>query len=125
MEELIEEIEQIITIYNLNLERQKKYYDYPFTNNTAHYYQLMMIQKSLDSWTSCLEKLKKYKKDRWGPIEPRRSKEFEKRIKLEKEGIPGFITPRTIEAMLVYTKQLESRIEQVEGELLSFQRAQQ
>ncbi|MFH5181588.1 hypothetical protein ACHHV8_02540 [Paenibacillus sp. TAB 01] len=66
MEELIEEIEQIITMYKLNLERQKKYYDYPFTNNTAHYYQLMMIQKSLEAWTSCLEKLKKYKKDRWG-----------------------------------------------------------
>ncbi|GFZ93813.1 hypothetical protein GCM10008018_45310 [Paenibacillus marchantiophytorum] len=115
MEELIEEVEHIVYVYKLNIERQKKYYDYPFTNNPAHYYQLMMLQKTLEVWTSCLEKIMKNKKDRWGPVEPRRSKEFDKRIKLEKNGVPGFVTPNTLNAMLTHMKCLESRIEQLES----------
>lgn len=115
MEELIEEVEQIVLTYKLNIERQKKYYDYPFTNNPDHYFILMMLQKNLEVWTKCLEKIRKYKKDRWGPIERRRSKEFENRLKLEKNGVPGFVTPRTLEDMLSYMRRLECRIEQLEG----------
>ncbi|MCK8487015.1 hypothetical protein M0651_07525 [Paenibacillus sp. MBLB2552] len=115
MDELIEEVEQVILQYKLNIERQKKYYDYPFTNNPDHYYKLMMLQKTFEVWTNCLEKIMKYRKERWGPIEPRRSKEFDDRIKNEKNGVPGFVTPRTLDAMLTYIKCLESRIEQLEG----------
>lgn len=115
MEELIEDVERIIHIYKLNIERQKKYYDYPFTNNPDHYYRLMMLQKTLEVWITCLEKVLKYKKNRWGPIEERRSNEFENKINIEKYGVPGFVTPSTLDAMLNYMKRLESRIEQLES----------
>lgn len=115
MEELIEEVERIIHVYKLNIERQKKYYDYPFTNNPDHYYKLMMLQKTLEVWTNCLEKILKYRKNRWGPIEPRRSKEFANRIKIEKSGMPGFVTQNTLDSMLEYIKRLESKIEQLES----------
>lgn len=115
MEELIEEVEQIIHVYSRNIERQKKCYDYPFTQNSDHYYQLMMIQKTLTVWESCLETIVRYQKNRWGPIEPRRSKEFDLVIKSEKEGIPGYVTQKTLNAMLNYMSRLESRIEQLEG----------
>jgi hypothetical protein len=115
MEELIEEVEQIISVYKLNIERQKKYYDYPFTNNPDHYYNLMMLQKTLEVWTIYLEKILKYRRNRWGPVEPRRSKEFEKRISIEKKYSPGFVTHNTLDAMLEYIKRLESRIEQLES----------
>lgn len=115
MEELIEDVEQIINVYKLSIEREKKYYDYPFTNNPDHYYKLMMLQKTLEVWTICLEKILRYKKHRWGPVEPRRSKEFTSRINIERNGVPGFVTPCTLDAMLTYMKRLESRVEQLEG----------
>lgn len=93
MEELIEDVEQIIKVYKLSIEREKKYYDYPFTNNPEHYYKLMMLQKTLEVWTTCLEKILRYKKQRWGPVEPRRSKEFTSRINIERNSVPGFVTP--------------------------------
>ncbi|MED5017451.1 hypothetical protein P9847_09025 [Paenibacillus chibensis] len=43
MEELMEDVEQIINVYRLSIEREKKYYNYPFTNNPDHYYKLMML----------------------------------------------------------------------------------
>jgi hypothetical protein len=52
---------------------------------------------------------------RWGPVEPSRSKEFTSRIKIEKNGVPGFVTPCTLDAMLTYMKRLESRVEQLES----------
>ncbi|OXM87020.1 hypothetical protein [Paenibacillus rigui] len=76
MEELIEDVERIIHVYKLSIERQKKHYDYPFTNNPDHYYKLMMLQKTLEVWTICLEKILKYKKiggDRWSQEEARSS----------------------------------------------------
>ncbi|MCM3341596.1 hypothetical protein M3650_23970 [Paenibacillus sp. MER TA 81-3] len=115
MEELIEDVEQIINVYRLSIEREKKYYNYPFTNNPDHYYKLMMLQKTLDIWIICLEKILRYKKHRWGPVEPSRSKEFTRMIKVERNGVPGFVTPRTLDAMLTYMKRLESRVEQLEG----------
>jgi uncharacterized protein (UPF0371 family) len=115
MEELIEDVERIIDVYKQNIERQKKYYDYPFTNNPDHYFRLMMLQKTLEVWLNCLGKIQKYQKTRWGPIEVRRSKEFEKRIHMEKNGVPGFVIPSTLGAMLSYMKRLESRVEQLEG----------
>ncbi|MNI97673.1 hypothetical protein D3C73_1563620 [compost metagenome] len=75
----------------------------------------MMLQKTLDVWTTCLEKILRYKKQRWGPVEPRRSKEFTSRINIERNGVPGFVTPCTLDAMLTYMKRLESRVEQLEG----------
>lgn len=62
MEELIEDVEQIINVYRLSIEREKKYYNYPFKNNPDHYYKLMMLQKTLEIWIICLEKILRYRK---------------------------------------------------------------
>ncbi|MGY5345914.1 hypothetical protein ACXFAU_26085 [Paenibacillus glucanolyticus] len=59
MEELIEDVERIIDVYKQNIERQKKYHDYPFTNNPDHYFRLMMLQKAIEVWSNCLEKIQK------------------------------------------------------------------
>lgn len=41
MEELIEDVEQIINVYSLSIEREKRYYNYPFKSNLDHHYKLM------------------------------------------------------------------------------------
>lgn len=96
----------------------EKVYNYPFTNNPDYNYRLMMLQKNMDTWQSCLELIKRYKKERWGPLEPRRSKEFEAKAKVEGNGVPGFVTRGTLGAMLAYMKRLECRIEELEVCLL-------
>ncbi|MNW35567.1 hypothetical protein D3C74_125650 [compost metagenome] len=119
MEELIKEVENAIYVQDLNIQRQKKYYNYPLTNSPDHYYRLMMLQKNMDTWQRCLELIKQYKKERWGPLEPRRSKEFEAKAKVESNGVPGFVTKSTLNAMLMYMKRLECRIEELEVNLIN------
>lgn len=116
MEELLDEVKKIIHVYNLNLKRQKKFYDYPFTNNCNHYYRLMMIQGSIEIWENCRALLEKYQNKRWGQIERHRSLEFESKMNLEIKDFPGAITQRTRQDMIEYMRKLEWKVEQLEGE---------
>lgn len=100
--------------YILKNKRHKKYYNYPLTNNPDHYYRLMMLQKTLDTWSSCFDLIMRFKKERCGPIELWKSKSFEMKIKVEESSVPGFVTRSTLRAMLTYMNRLESRIEQLE-----------
>lgn len=52
-----------------------------------------------------------YKEHRWGPVEPSRSKEFISRSKIERNGVSGFVTLYTLDAMFTYMEYLESRVE--------------
>lgn len=119
MEELLDEVKKIIHVQQLNITRRKKLYEYPFTDNCFHYYQLMTLQRSLEVWEYCRELIEKYKKNRWGPIERPRSSEFETKMSMEIKDYPGVLTQKTREAMIEYMKTLEWRIEQLEGELQS------
>lgn len=55
-----------------------------------------------------------------GPLMIRRSEDFKRIIDVEKKGVPGFIKKTTEEGMLEYTRMLEWRIEELEGQLCSF-----
>lgn len=48
MEELHSWVENNIKIIKCLIERNKKYFDYPFTSNTAHYYKLMLLHKEME-----------------------------------------------------------------------------
>lgn len=111
------EVTKILKTYQASIERQKKYYDYPFTQNCDHYYKLILLQQKKDIWSECKSLIEKYKKNRMGPVMKKRSEEFEKIIKLEKRGMPGFITMETEKRMIEYMKKLEWLTEELEGRL--------
>lgn len=115
---MLHEVIKIIKAYQASIERQKKYYDYPFTQNCDHYYKLILLQQKKDIWSECKSLIEKYKKSRMGsPLMKKRSEEFELTIKQEKRGVPGFITMETEKRMLEYMKKLEWLTEDLEGRL--------
>jgi hypothetical protein len=116
--ELIQEVESICGTYRASIERNKKYFDYPFTSNSDHYYKLMLLHTRLDTWERVAQLLSRYNRDRLGAIEKARSDEFKKIIDIQLKGCPGFITERTRNEMIEYMKKLEWRIDELEDNLL-------
>ncbi|NQX71817.1 hypothetical protein HQN90_37730 [Paenibacillus alba] len=117
MEEMLNEVTKILKTLQANMERQKKYYDYPFTQSCDHFYKLILLQQKMETWNQCKSLIEKYKKSRMGPIMKRRSEDFESMIELQKRGMPGFITKVTEAGMLEYMKSLEWIIEELERQL--------
>ena len=114
---MLNEVKRIVETYRLSIERNKKYYDYPFTQDCDHYYKLIHLQINLDVWGRCKNLIEKYRKTRMGPLMKRRSEDFEKIIEVQKKGVPGFITQGTEQDMMEYMRKLEWIIEELEGQL--------
>ncbi|MCP1312253.1 hypothetical protein [Paenibacillus tyrfis] len=112
--ELIETVERNVGLYSAALERSKKYYDYPFTSNSDHYYKLILLQIKLDCWEQMLNLLRRFKNVRCEKLE-RRSDFFVKSIEIEARGVPGFVTQQTLRNMIEYMKKLEWKIEELQG----------
>lgn len=120
MEELLDEVDRILKIIKANVERNKKYHDYPFTQNCDHYYKLILLQNSLDVWTQCKSLIEKYRKTRMGPLMPRRSNDFKRVLETQKKVMPGFITRATEVEILEYIRKLEWIVEELEAQLYKF-----
>ncbi|OXM87071.1 hypothetical protein [Paenibacillus rigui] len=114
MNELITLVERNIKSYQASIERNKKYFDYPFTNNSDHYYKLILLHDRLECWESFLRLLFRFKNNRVETVE-KQSDMFDKMIKVQTSGVPGFVTKPTIARMLDYMKTLEWRIEELHG----------
>lgn len=117
MEELLEEVDRILRTCNANIERNKKYHDYPFTQNSDHYYKLILLHHNFEVWRQCKCLIERYKKNRMGPLMIRRSSEFKKIFDVQKRGGPGFITRATGEEILEYIRKLEWIVEELEVQL--------
>ncbi|MDQ0871355.1 hypothetical protein QFZ77_000014 [Paenibacillus sp. V4I3] len=114
MDELISYIEKKISTLKLNIERNKKYYDYPFTSNCDHFYHLIQLHKQLECWRQFLEVVIKFKNTRCTLL-AKESFVYEKKIELEKKMIPGFVTKNTLHEMIEYMRKLEWKIEELNG----------
>jgi hypothetical protein len=114
MDELIQVVEKNIACIKSTIERNKKYYNYPFTTNCNNYYSLILLQNGLDNWERFSQILLSFKNSRCTPVN-KQSDIFEKIIAVEKSSIPGFITPRTVAEMIAYMKVLEWKIDDLQG----------
>ncbi|MDR6885412.1 hypothetical protein [Bacillus sp. 3255] len=110
MEEIVSWVENNIRVLKCLIERNKKYSDYPFTSDTAHYYKLMLLHKELECMMHFNDVLERFKLKRPTPNE-RKSEYFEELIKFERKQMPGFITVKTEEELMEYIKQLEWEID--------------
>lgn len=110
MQEMIEEVERIIAAYKSNINGRKKYYDYPFTNNCEHYYQLIFLQRSLDIWTRSLELMRKYSVIRSGVKDLNKSVHFEKLINFNQYEYK--LLPNLHKEMIEYMKILEWKLQE-------------
>lgn len=118
MNELINEIKNNITIHELSLIRQKKHFEYPFTQNCDHYYSLIILQNTLDIWKRCLEVVHKYNKNRMEPVEPFLSEVLKEKIEFETNHRPGVLTEKTKDQVIDYMKKLEWQIEDLEDKVI-------
>ncbi|OPA80584.1 hypothetical protein BVG16_07640 [Paenibacillus selenitireducens] len=114
MDELIGEIEKIVKSIDSNIERSKRMIDTPIMNDNSQYYRLMSLSISLEKWESVLNMIMKYRNSRCIPIE-KKSEHFSKIIEVQIKGVPGFITRPTIYSMIEYIKQLEWKIDSLNG----------
>ncbi|NOU96192.1 hypothetical protein GC093_23625 [Paenibacillus sp. LMG 31456] len=114
MDELIGVVENKINSLRASIEYNKKYVDYPFTNNCDHYYTILLLHNRLENWELFLKTLLSFRNSRCKPVS-KKSDFFEKIMKLENESIPGFVTMRTQAQLLEYIKQLEWKVEELEG----------
>lgn len=121
MNELINEIQNNIDIYENSLARNKKHYEYPFSQNCDHYYKLIILQKTLDTWKSCFEVVIRYKKNRIKPIEPFLSEHIKENMEYEIKRYPGILTEKTKYQIIDYMKRLEWKIEELEDKFNSSQ----
>ncbi|MEC0270475.1 hypothetical protein [Paenibacillus anseongense] len=122
LEELIKVVDANLKSFKANIARNKKYFDYPFTNNCDHYYKLILMHKQFECWeqfsallskfwnTRCIEftkngdqKLDFYK----------RCEEFENQISFEKLVSPGFITQKTLAQMIEYMRTLGWKVDEL------------
>jgi hypothetical protein len=99
MDELLDLVEKNITVIKSTIERNKKYHDYPFTNNCDHYYTLILLQNRLDNWESFSKIILRFKNSRCTPVS-KKSDRFEKMITVERNGVPGYITRKTVNESL-------------------------
>jgi hypothetical protein len=116
MTELIVEIQKCIENYRIMVERRKKYHELPFTRDTDHYYSLIMLINTLETWERCLEFVLRLNKRRFYPINTFRSNEFNKIITAESKSILKINKNMKIE-MIEYMKTLEWKIEELDGQL--------
>lgn len=107
-------MEKTISLLNLNIERNKKYHDYPFTNNCDHFYRLNQFHKELECWKSFLDTVLRFRNKRCC-ILSKDSYIFEDRINFEKENMPGFVTLTTLRGMIEYMRKLEWKIDELNG----------
>ncbi|MDF2960317.1 MAG: hypothetical protein K0S39_2052 [Paenibacillus sp.] len=114
VDELIQLVEKNITSLKSSIEYNKKYFDYPFTNNCEHYYKLMLLHNRLENWEQFLSALLYFKNTRCKEVS-KKSAYFEKVMKIECEGVLGFITKQTQSNVLEYMKHLEWKLEELEG----------
>ncbi|MFD0678664.1 MULTISPECIES: hypothetical protein [unclassified Paenibacillus] len=94
MDELIGVAENKIISMRASIEYNKKYVDFPFTNNRDHYYTILLLHNRLENWELFLKTLLSFRNSRCKPIS-KKSDFFEEVIKLENESIPRFVTMRT------------------------------
>ncbi|UUZ80524.1 hypothetical protein LJK88_37560 [Paenibacillus sp. P26] len=114
MNELIDFTNSQVIALKAVIERDKKYFSYPFTNNCDHYYRLLLLHNRLESWEGFLDLLDRFKNKRCKHIE-RKSGFFEKLTKLEETGVPGFVTKKTLHQMIEYMRILEWKLEEQQG----------
>jgi aromatic ring hydroxylase len=50
MDELLQVVAKNITSIKSTIERNKKYFNYPFTTKCDNYYSLILLQNRLDPW---------------------------------------------------------------------------
>ncbi|MGQ5393030.1 hypothetical protein ACT8ZS_19625 [Paenibacillus sp. M.A.Huq-84] len=114
MNELIKKTIANIDSYKAAIARNKKYSEYPFTNNCDHYYHLLLLQNRLENWERFLALLEQFKNSRCVRVE-KKSELFHKIINVEKNSVPGFVTMETLNEMLEYMKKLEWKLEELDG----------
>jgi hypothetical protein len=114
LDELLEVVEKNINSIKSTIERNKKYHKYPFTTNCDHYYTLILLQNRLDNWEGFSKIILRFKNSHCVPVS-KMSNRFEKIIKVERNGVPGFITRKTEEEMLAYIRVLEWKIDDLQG----------
>jgi hypothetical protein len=112
MEELIKEVQENILKIKANISRNKKYHDYPFTNNCDHYYKLNQLHKQLDCWEMFSSLILKYQNKRCIDFKLQ-SDIFANIIEIEKNTIPGFVTQKTLSQIFEYMRTMEWKIEQL------------
>ncbi|WP_144028905.1 hypothetical protein [Paenibacillus tyrfis] len=114
MDELIQVVENKINSLRASVEYNKKYFDFPFTNNSDHYYKLMLLHNRLENWELFLKTLLSFRNSRCKIIS-KKSSFFKKVMEMENQGVPGYVTKKTQSQILEYIKQLEWKIEELEG----------
>ncbi|MCU6790732.1 hypothetical protein OB236_01210 [Paenibacillus sp. WQ 127069] len=114
MDELLQAVEKNIMSTKSNIERNKKYYKYPFTTNCDHYYTLILLQNRLDKWENFKNIILSFKNSHCTPVN-KKSDILEKTIAVEKSTVPGFISRKTETEMLAYIKVLEWKIDDLQG----------
>jgi hypothetical protein len=86
MDELIQVVEDRISTLKTSIEYNKKYTNYPFTDDCDHYYKLMLLQNRADNWEQFRSVLFKFKNNRCKPIR-KKSSELEQIMKVEIDGM--------------------------------------
>lgn len=114
MNEFILVIEKAIESLKANVERNKIHVDYPFTNTCDHLYRVLLLQNQLETWEKFLELANRFKNNRCMQFD-KQSEKFENIMKSQIKGIPGFVTKKTLHDISEYIKQLEWRIEELNG----------
>lgn len=114
MNELISIIEKGIQSLKSDIQRNRNYTDLPFTNSCDHLYRGLLLQIRLESWEQFLKLTNRFKSSRNEPF-IKQSDFFEDIMKSQIKGIPGFVTKKTLKDMSEYMKQLEWRIEELNG----------
>ncbi|KRE96905.1 hypothetical protein ASG89_30720 [Paenibacillus sp. Soil766] len=114
MEELLNVVSEGIKKINTNIARNKKYFDYPFTSNCDHYYKLMLLHSQSQCWDQFLQLLVSFNEKRNVEFH-KRSNDFERMMKNEKAGIPGFVTQATLTQIIDYMRTLEWKIDELVG----------
>lgn len=119
MNELISEVEKIISTQKQMIARNKKYHEFPFMSDCQHYYRLIILQNTLDVWEGCLKLLLKYKKDRCSDF-TYKSTMFERMFEVEMKYTRIF--PYKMQTEVVeYMKNLEWQLEAKTNSLSDYQ----
>lgn len=117
MNELISEIEGIVSTLKLSIEKSKKYKEQPFMSNKEQHYRFIIQYNTLEVWETCLALLLKYQKKRCIEDLNFKSTDFKKILEFQNK-FSGIIPRKNQIEMIEYMKILEWRIEELTNEVM-------